>query len=49
MSGLQFLNTVAFPRALSKLQNWVNFSLFFIIPSPLLRKQRLLLVLNLVK
>ena len=28
MPELQFLKTLIFPRALSKLQNWVNFSIF---------------------
>ena len=31
MPELQFLKTLIFPRALLKLQNWVNFSNLFII------------------
>ena len=52
MSELKFLKTLIFPRALQKLQNWVNFSFFPIqnsFVSALLRNWRLLLVLNLIK
>ena len=31
MPELQFLKTLIFPRALLKLQNWVNFSNLFIV------------------
>ena len=50
MHKLQFLKTLVFPRALQKLQNWVSLSfssyLKFLF-SPLLRRWRLFLVLNL--
>ena len=41
MPMLNFLKTLIFPRALQKLQNLINFSLFFYLisfVSPLLRK-----------
>ena len=31
MPELQFLKTLIFPRALLKLQNWVNFSNLFVV------------------
>ena len=52
MLKLQFLKTLIFSRTLQKLHNWVNLSIFFLIHnsfvSPLYRKWRLLLVLNLI-
>ena len=52
MTEPQFLETLIFPQATQKLQNRVNFSfspIYNSFVSPLLRKWRLLLELNLIK
>ena len=52
MPELKFLKTLIFPRDLQKLQNWVNCSFFLSLKFfcfSIIKKRRLLLVLNLIK
>ena len=52
MPELKFLKTLIFPRDLQKLQNWVNCSFFLSLEFfcfSIIKKRRLLLVLNLIK